>query len=349
MHTGQSEKKTRVTMSRDWWIRRALLVLWDILSVNLSYFLALVVRFYVHSEFRAVASDRYLPAFQGFAPFYTVLCLGVFVLFRLYNSRWRVAGLHDLNRILAANAVTTVIHVLGTLIFFDRMPVSYYIIGALVQCVMFLISRFSYKILSVESVRLSRRSRANLNVMLVGVGETARMLRRQIESDHQNLANPVCMFSWKDRSSAMLDGLPVLNDLDSLPAYFEKYQVRCVILADSILPEEIRDRIREACKKANVEVQDFSGYMTGGPGLTPGRLLEYAGGPVTLVKDGARKDYRNSEEAAMAIHGSFGVRSIRAEEGRLVVELETASRILDTQEAWVRKTEQETGEEISFF
>ena len=81
----------------DLWI-----MLLDILAVNLSYLLALYMRFFVHGEFRATVG-YYLDYFWRFAPYYTILAIVTFALFKLYGGMWRYAGLNDMNRIIFAN------------------------------------------------------------------------------------------------------------------------------------------------------------------------------------------------------------------------------------------------------
>ncbi len=335
-----------------WAGKRIALIVYDLLAVNLSYYLALMVRFYVHGEFRAIADKAYVPAFVAFAPFYSVLCIAVFMLFRLYDRRWRHAGLHDMNRIALANLATVVIQVIGMSITMailkdkvgrSRMPYTYYLIGAVLQLVLVTASRFGYRLLLLEKQRLSRRT--GINVMIVGVGETAHILRRQMEGN--NLANPVCFFSINDSGSGTLDGIPVVGDLDRLKEYAEKYRIRCVVLADSILPAETREMIKEKCRACDLEVQDFSGYLTNdGPELTAQKVLERAGGRVAVVIDGVRTEYENSEQALMALNGKYEVRSLNAADSELVLELTKTSVILnDMSASWI----QEAGEDISFF
>ena len=123
-------KKIWNKLAKDLWI-----ILLDIIAVNGAYYLALVMRFFVHGEFRPIAETKYIPGFLHFAPFYTVLCLLVFALFRLYGGMWQVAGINDMHRILGANAVTAVLQVIGTWLIWRpggghvRMPISYYVIG----------------------------------------------------------------------------------------------------------------------------------------------------------------------------------------------------------------------------
>ena len=66
----QLKKKNKVMefIRGDLWI-----VLLDILAVNAAYFLALVVRFYVHSTFYDFI-NYYMGAYLTFAPFYTMIC-----------------------------------------------------------------------------------------------------------------------------------------------------------------------------------------------------------------------------------------------------------------------------------
>ena len=102
-------KKIWDSVARDLWI-----VLLDIIAVNASYFLALLVRFYVNGEFR-VTVNYLIGDWAKYIPFYTVLCILIFALFRLYGGMWRYVGINDMNRIIGASLVTAVIHVAGRL------------------------------------------------------------------------------------------------------------------------------------------------------------------------------------------------------------------------------------------
>lgn len=344
--------KKNIGVCLGWAVKRLVLMLYDITVVNLSYFLALIVRFYVNGEFRAVAIDRYVPAFWTFAPYYTVICVAVFLAFRLYNNRWKHAGLYDLNRIFLANLVTAAVHVAGTLAFVCRMPITYYFIGAVLQLLLIAASRFAYRLWVLEGNRIRHRGKARLNVMIVGVRETARILRNQIENDSTNVAKPVCMFSYQEGpAGGMINGLPVLSDISRMPEHIRKYQVKCVILADSIMPQQIRRQIHEICQENQVEVQDFSGYLVNDSRqITLKSLMEYASGPVEIKLDGQVQTFDNGEKALMACPGKYEVKKIYASADRLGVEIAPKTIILnDTNQEWIRDTENKNGVEISFF
>lgn len=347
----ETEKKHKFVYIR-WFFVRLAMVLFDIFAVNFAYFIALIIRFYVNFEINEWAV-RFIPAFRAFAPWYTVCCLVIFGVFKLYNSRWKYAGLNDLNRILLANLATFVVQVAGSVVFVLRMPVTYYVIGAVIQFCMIAASRFSYRLFLMERSRVrSRRNATSIPVMIVGVGETSHLVRRHLENDGENAARPVCLLDFRgEEFGNMMEGLPVISGVDKLADAIKKYSVECVILADSTMPTDVRKAVREICGEMNVEVQDFAGFFQESRGaVTLRNLMEYAKGEVELVVNGKSQSFANGEQAVMSVTGKYVVKSVAAHENRLVVELQKDILVPnDVKEEWVQNYEKETGEDISFF
>ena len=139
-------------------LKRVALVLLDALIMNGSYYLALLIRFYFGGSFRTEKVEAlYLPAFQKFWPWYTVRAIVIFALWGLYSRKWKNAGLRELNRLLAANLCTVVVMVAGTLLFVERMPVTYYVIGAVLQLALTALIRFAYRFWIMEKARLTKQ------------------------------------------------------------------------------------------------------------------------------------------------------------------------------------------------
>lgn len=346
-----SGKQNRSAYVR-WFFVRLALVLFDIFAVNFAYFIALIVRFYVNFEINEWAV-RYIPAFRAFAPWYTVACLVIFGLFKLYNNRWKYAGLNDLNRILLACLVTCVVQVVGSVVFVLRMPITYYVIGAVIQFCMIAASRFSYRLFLMERSRVrSRKSGTSIPVMIVGVGETSHIVRRHLERDSENAAHPVCLADFRgEEFGNMMEGLPIVSGVNRIADAIKKYGVECVILADSTMPADVRKAIRDICAGQSVEVQDFAGYFQESRGaVTLRNLMEYAKGEVELVVNGKSQQFANGEQAVMSVTGKYVVKSVSARGNRLVVELQKDILVPnDVKEEWVQTYEKETGEDISFF
>lgn len=325
-------KKIWNVVSKDLWT-----VLLDIIAVNVSYFLALLVRFYVNFVFRPTVT-YYLTAFWQFAPYYTVLAIAVFAAFRLYGGMWRYVGINDMNRIIMANVCTSVIQIVGTALFIRRMPITYYVIGGLLQFVLVSAIRFVYRIVLVEMRKAANRKIPSVPTMVIGAGETARKAINHLED------TPFRAKVVVDEKSAgkTINGVPIRADFDK-----ELTSVRAVFIADPNLTAEKRNEIRKKCEAAGVEVQDYTGYLTNLGGRVPvSSLLELAGGKVTLVIDGRETEYESGEEAIRSIRDRYDVKRI---EGMKIELARSAGSAYTGYEAWARQHKEQTGEDVSFF
>ena len=308
---------------------KLLLMLFDIVAVNYSYYMALVLRFYVNREFNIVW-PMYLSVFLKFAPWYTILCVAVFWYFKLYNGMWRFAGFSDINRVVAANAVTCVIHVIGTMactrdVPVSRMSLSYYMIGASMQFVLIFLSRFSYRILSVELAKIAQNSASSLNVMVVGAGETARFFLRQIQIDRNEAMRPACVLDTHSTEERRLfDGLPVIAGMDGAEKAIEKYDIKSIVIADPMISAANRIKLKRLCQETKVELQDYSGQLKADSGsLSLQQLLEHTNCPVTIVSEGKEQSFRDGEDALDSFTGKQDVRNVTLRDNRLLIELVT--------------------------
>ena len=346
----QNEQKRNNTLRR--WTIRFVLILVDIFIVNFSYYMALVLRFYVNHAFNPSAVP-FVPMFYRFAPKYTVCCIIVFALFKLYHGMWRYAGVNDINRIIEACAVTCVIQIVGTLMTVGRMPISYYGLGAVIQFMLITAVRFSYRILRGELARLAKKKNAaSVNVMIIGTGETARVFLLQIYGDRDNAAHPVCAIdSHNHEKGIVFNGLPVAGGIEDITDAAAKYKVQTAIIADSLMSAEQREKVRKLCKEIEVGVQDFSGYNQVSSAVGLNQLMSITDGPVQIRYKGKTQDFENGEQAAMALPEGYVVKEISVTGGGLLrVRIDKDLVALnDTSEAWVQSYEKETGEEISFF
>lgn len=331
-------------------LARVLLVIADIFIVNFAYYITLVIRFYVAHTFPEVALE-YFEAFWKFTPYYTVLCIVVFFVCKLYNSVWRYVGINDIHRIMIASGMTAVLNVTGSMAFVKRMPISYYIIGAIIQFVFLTVSRFSYRIYLIEIDKLSKK-KISVNVMIVGIGETARIVRSRIDNDRSNATKPVCVFTTKvDRKDSILNGLPLLTGLDKFESYIEKYNVHCVALADSSMPSEEIKNIKKICEEKSVEFQDFSeAFSTDADTKVLISILENTPGFVELVAGEEKKIYSSGEEALMEMSGGYFISKVSACDDKLVLTLSDSKKVISSpKDDWAKNSDNYDNKEVSFF
>ena len=84
---------------------------------------------------------------------------------------WRYASFAELDRVLLASAICSVLHTIGITAIFGRMPLSYYLLGAVFQFGLVLFVRFAYRFLQVlRKNQLSRSDEPFSRVMMIGAG-----------------------------------------------------------------------------------------------------------------------------------------------------------------------------------
>lgn len=320
---GESSKKLLTKPG----IIQLLLILYDAVAVNLAYYLALLIRFYVNNEFNALAV-KYIPSYWTFVPYYTVFCLAVFGSFRLYSRRWKFASTEDLNRIILACVITSTGHIVGTMLFTTRMPLSYYGLGAIIQLAFISVSRLSFRIitLEVERSKVIKHNNASMKkVMVIGVSETAHLVLRHMAYDLDSAVKPVCLVDFRGQSyGTMMEGIPVVSGVEAIAEAAKIYSVESVILADTTMPGAVRKRVREICDKLSLDVQDYVGYFQESWGsMTLRSMITYTTSEVELVINGVHRKCVNGRQASQYITDHHTVKSMYAKDNRLVVELQT--------------------------
>ena len=298
-------KKLKETLAKDLWV-----ILLDLVAVNLSYVLALLIRFYVNFQLRPVAVDRYLPALLHFAPFYSVLCIIVFIAWRLYGGLWHYAGINDMNRIIMANVCTSVIHIAGTAAFFTRMPITYYVIGGLLQFIFIVAIRFGYRVLLVEKKKIRSRGLIKTNTIVVGSGEDGRRVVKSLEDT--DAYRPVLVIGSE---AGTMDGIPV-KTLENA----DWNDIGAVFIADPLLTSSEREEIRKLAEEAGAEIHDYTGYFSNlGGNLSVTELLATIHTPITLKIGGEETEYRDGAEALTALSDKYEVEHIEAEKMKIIL------------------------------
>lgn len=343
-------KKLWNALARDLWV-----MILDLIAVNLSYFLALLIRFYVNFQLRPVAVNDYLPAFKQFAPVYTVFCLIIFCVFRLYGGIWRYAGLNDINRIILANLCAALVMIVGTALFVRRMPITYYAIGAVLQLALIVFIRFSYRFFVVERQRIASRKLPAINVLVVGAGENSRRVVKHLETSGGY--RPVCVLDSRSfpataASNASkgsgndvgerMDGVPVIG-VDQFHEAVAHYMVQSVFIADPLLTMDTRMRIKEACRQENIELQDYTGYFTNlGGRISLTELFAIVNGPLAVVVDGEERTFPSGEDALRSLTEKYTVTSLAGD--GLVVKLDRKKS--STHDVLMREYMAEMGEDV---
>ena len=249
-----------------WHFIALLVAIYDVIVVNVAFFVALWLRF--DCVFSAIP-DKYFVPWIKFAPIYSVVCFVVFFALHLYQGMWRFASYNELKRVCLASVVTVFLHVLGVSILYDRMPVSYYLVGGIMQFVGVLGIRFAYRFVLLErSKRKKAVQRAVASrVMLIGAGSAGQMILQDIQRAEKLNDRVYCVIDDNpNKWGRYIDGVPIVGGRDSILLNAEKYKIQKIYLAIPSASAAQRRDILNICKETGCELKNLPGmyqFVTG--------------------------------------------------------------------------------------
>ena len=241
-----------------WHLIAAFLMIYDVIAVNLSHLLALLLRY----DFRySMIPEEFIRGFVRFAPVYTVAGLLIFSWLNLYRSIWRFASYNELSRIIVSSALCLLVQIVGVFVNY-RMPISYYVIGAFLQFVFVVMARFSYRF--VLLLRNSRRSAAAAeripHIMLVGAGNAGQMILRDVQNDKEVYGRISCIIDDNpNKWGRFIDGIPIVGGRNDIPDNVGKYSIERIYLAIPSASKEDQSAIIDICKETGCSMKILPG------------------------------------------------------------------------------------------
>ncbi len=241
-----------------WHMIAGFLMIYDIIAINLSHLLALLLRY----DFRySMIPEEFIRGFVRFAPVYTVTGLLVFSWLNLYRSIWRFASYNELSRIIVSSALCLLVQIVGVFVNY-RMPISYYVIGAFLQFVFVVMARFSYRF--VFLLRNSRRSAAAAeripHIMLVGAGNAGQMILRDVQNDKEVYGRISCIIDDNpNKWGRFIDGIPIVGGRNDIPDNVGKYNIERIYLAIPSASKEDQSAIIDICKETGCSMKILPG------------------------------------------------------------------------------------------
>ena len=240
-----------------WKVITFLLMLYDVVAVTGAYFLALWLRFDV--SFSKIG-PKYFNAWMKFAPIYAVFCIVIFWVLKLYQSIWRFASYSELIRVFESSAITAVFHGIAITVLFQRMPISYYIMGAIIQFILIIGIRFSYRFTLLLKGSRSADKVNGKRIMMIGAGNSGQMLLRDINRAKEIGDKVVCFIDDNpNKWNRYIDGVPVVGGRDCILEMVDKFDVQKIYLALPSATAEQRRDIINICKETDCEMKNLPG------------------------------------------------------------------------------------------
>lgn len=237
------------------------LMAYDLIAVNVAYFLALLLRFDL--QYSSIPQD-YLHNYLSFTAIYSVVCLILFFKFKLYQSIWQYASITEATRIVGACVSSTLFQIVGMSLLFGRMPVSYYIFGSLFQLTLIAASRFVQRFLRLERSKYST-ARTALDsaprVLLIGAGDAGQLILRDIQRSKLAKNGRVCAIIDDNAGKwgRSICGVPVVGGRDDILSAVKKYSINKIYFAIPTASAETKRDILNICKETQCKIKVLPG------------------------------------------------------------------------------------------
>lgn len=236
------------------------LMAYDAIIVNMAYFMALCLRFDLH--FHSIP-EIYLSPYLVFAPFYTIFCLFLFWKLKLYQSIWQYASVAEANRIILATGISSTVHILLITLLLQRMPLSYYILGALFQFVLIAFIRFIYRFLFWERAKHSNSATdiiPSSRILLIGAGDAGQIILRDIQRSKLTHGK-VCAIidDDPDKWERSISGVPIVGGRDEILSAVKKYNINKIYFTIPSTSAETRRDILNICKETQCQIKVLPG------------------------------------------------------------------------------------------
>lgn len=234
-----------------------LLVFYDILAVNVSYFVALWLRF--ECQLSGIP-QWYLDTFIRFAPAYTLISILVFWFCKMYGSIWRFASYNELLRIVVATSIVSIVQAVGTVVLLHPMPISYYILGIALQFGAVTGIRFFYRFFLLLIGSHRHNQTPEKRVMLIGAGAAGQIILHD-SKESAFVQDRICCIidDDTDKWNKSIDGVPVVGGRNEILHNVKKYHIDKILVAIPSAFAEDRREILNICSETNCELKNMPG------------------------------------------------------------------------------------------
>lgn len=249
-----------MNINKRYFVRKLGLIIYDILSVIVAMYFALLLRFdfsffSIPENYVFIVQSAIIPSVLG--------TLFIYWLFRLYSSLWTYAGANELINIIGAGIISGFSNFLLVMVMnrdvITPLPRSYYPLYTVILTGLSFGCRYGYRF-----VRMMLRKRVSeekkKRVLIVGAGQAGNELIREIHNSEYLQLNVVGVIDDNpNKIGNYIHGVKVVGDSSTIVRNAKELNVEEIIIAiPSASVAQLKD-ILEICKQTGCELKRLPG------------------------------------------------------------------------------------------
>ena len=237
-----------------------ILLVFDIIIINLAYFLALFLRF----DGNLIQIPKiYLKAFENYALINTAITIAIYSAFKLYRIILEYASYTELIKITQAVALSLLVHIFGISILFQRMPLSYFVYGFLIHYTFTVGIRFANKMFIQGKYNLLDKNPEFKKAIIIGAGSAGQTIKEDINKSNRQENTSIKVVAFIDdnpeKKGQYIDGTIIYGGRDSIKELVNKEDIDLILVALPSAQENQKREILQICNETNCEVKVLPG------------------------------------------------------------------------------------------
>ena len=244
--------------NRAWKIRMSALVAADILSIVLSYALALVLRFDMQID--AIPAEH-LQGFREFVLPWLAVTVIAFYVGRLYHSIWSRVGSAEMEMIVLTYAALMPVYLVIIWIGGVKLPRSCYVMGCVLNFLATCGIRFGYRFARQAMHKLNPTQKYRTKrIMVIGGGGAGQMIIRELHNSNKIDARVCCVIDDNPlKQRRVIEGVPIVGNRHDIVRMAQKHAITHIIFAIPTCPLQERSKILNICKETSCKLQIIPG------------------------------------------------------------------------------------------
>ena len=236
-------------------LRAGVLVVSDIIILNISFILSILVRF----EFEFPI--EYFHLYMSHILVFLLVKLLVFKYFKLYSSLWRYASIDELIKVAMAVASANALFLSYSVIKGAMFPRSIYVLLTIFDMALVGGVRFSYRV-TRKVIKESRHSKDEKRIMIVGAGSSGVMVLKEMR-EHAGLNSVPVAFIDDDmkKQRKTINGIPVLGKSIDIYDLALKQNIDEIIIAMPSAKRSDIKKILDECKRTRCKIKTLPGMF----------------------------------------------------------------------------------------
>lgn len=236
------------------------MVLIDIVTVNISFFLSLLI---LYDMKYSLIDKTYLNIFISYAIPNTLVTIVIYYFSNLYRIVLEYISYNEVKKILKAVLLSVVIHYIGVNIFFDEMPISYFIIGFLFQYILSVTTRFFKRIIIRSKNKISDKDIRFKKAIIIGAGSAGELLKEDIIRSNINNDIKINVIAFidddPDKKGKLLGDTLIIGGRECIHKLVYKENVDLILVAIPSAREDQFKEILKICNETKCEVKVLPG------------------------------------------------------------------------------------------